>query len=249
MSDQTSPFESMELKREYLHEQIADSIQRMIAEKQLQIGTQLPSERDLSVMLGVSRATVREATRLLQERGLVEMKLGSGTYVTDIRGRVVADTIDRYLTFGTSSHEDLITFREMLEPEIAALAAERGAPGDMEPAKKLVDEMEDEFARDDIEHFPEADASFHELIAVATHNELVIAVARGLRGVMEAWFRAQHMKKRRAEGVAGHRRILDAIVMRDPNRAREEMRGHLAITRELYLGAGEARSVVPVGDR
>ena len=229
----------MELTREYLHEQIADAIQRMIAENQLQAGDQLPSERDLSVMLGVSRATLRDAICVLQERGLVEMRLGSGTYITPVSGMVVADSIRRYLVFGTSSYEELLMLRERLEPEIAALAAERATPEDLERIGQLAWEIEDRFASEDGEGYVQVDSSFHEALAEATHNELVAAVVGGLHGVMQAWVRAQFRTGRAEEGAFSHRPVWEAVVARDPNRAREAAQHHLAILRSILASVLE----------
>ncbi len=235
MSTQADLFQSLRLRRDHLHEQIADSIQDVITNNQLQPGTRLPSERDLAKMLGVNRATVREAIRSLQQRGLVEMRTGSGTFVTDMLGAVVAESIERYSVFGSCSHEELITFREILEPEMAALAATYATPEDLAQLEELVDEIEETFTKDDIASYTDADISFHAMLGVASHNELITAVFSGLEKVMRIWIQAQSETHRLEEGAWSHRQVYEGIVARDPDRAREAMRFHMRTTRMALL--------------
>ena len=118
MSVKADQFQFKKIVRKPLYEQIADDIQDMIALHKLVPGTQLPTERELAQQMGVNRTTVHQAVGLLQQRGLVEMKVGSGTYVIDMPPSVVADSIQRYFTFGNCSFQDLVTLRCILEPEM-----------------------------------------------------------------------------------------------------------------------------------
>ena len=235
MCSQTSQFEALSLRREHLRVQIAESIQQMIAAQQLQPGDQLPSERELARQLGVNRATLREGIRLLEQRGLVQMKVGSGTYITDVAQATVADSIERYFVFGSCSHEDLITLRDILEPEMAALAAERATAEDLARLRELVERMEVTFANNDIASYAAADAEFHEALALATHNRLISAIAGGLARLMRAWIQAQSESMRLEEGARSHRLVYEAIVARDPERARGAMRVHMRTTRATLL--------------
>ena len=126
-----------------LREQIADRIQDMIATNQLKPGEQLPSEREMAKSVGVNRGTVREAIRLLEQRGLIETHTGSGAYVVNVSSSTVTESIERYFAFGSCSHEDLIQLREILDPEISALAAERATTAEIESLHQLVDRIED----------------------------------------------------------------------------------------------------------
>jgi GntR family transcriptional repressor for pyruvate dehydrogenase complex len=242
------------LKREYLHQQIADKIQRMIAQNQLQPGNQLPSERELAKVFGASRPTVREAIRLLEQRGLLEMKLGSGSYVTEVQGTVLADSIDRYLTLGTSSHEEFLAFREMWEPEVAALAATCAEAEDLAKLERLAGQADAMEASGDTESYAAADASFHLALAEATHNRLFTAIGNGIHNVMKEWVRAQVAVRRRAEAAIGHhpaidadegenpgqaslrhRAVYEAVVARDPAGAKEAMRAHIDFARQTFI--------------
>ncbi len=230
MSDSSS-FADLSLRREHLREQIADSIEGMIAATRLQPGDRLPSERDLAHRLGVNRATLREGIRLLEQRGLVQMKVGSGTFISGMPRSLVSDSIERYLAFGDCSHEELVVVREILEPEIAALAARQADADDLALLRCILDRLEEAFEGQDVSAYAEVDASFHEALAAATHNRLLTAIANGMRKPMRAWIHTQSQSRRLEEGARSHRLVLEAITARDPDHARDAMRAHMRTTR------------------
>ena len=240
--DQSELFKSLGLRRKHLHEQIADSIQAMIAEGQLLRSSQLPPERELAKLLGVNRATVREAIRLLEQRGLVHMKVGDGTYVTEAMSfSVVADSIERQFVFGQCSHEDLVALREILEPGVAAMAALRATQEDLDEMKALIAQIEDNFAARDTAAQSRADTDFHLALAKATHNELIIAISIGLQQVMLKWMLTQTEAFHFGDGANSHRAVYDGIVARNPVQAREAMAFHMSTTRRSQLGLAGKR--------
>jgi GntR family transcriptional regulator, transcriptional repressor for pyruvate dehydrogenase complex len=239
--NQNDLFQSLNLKRQNLHERIAQAIQDMIAEDKLPRGSQLPPEREFAKLLGVNRTTLREAIHLLEQRGLVEMKAGSGTYVTDtISGSILADSIERQFVFGNCTHEDLVTLREIVEPGVAALAAARAEPEDLARLKDLAEQIEEAFVRGDSKANTEADVAFHDALAIATHNGAIIAISAGLHKAMLTSMLAQatiHIE----EGARSHRSVYEAIVARDPARAREAMEFHMTTTRRSQLSLTKGR--------
>jgi GntR family transcriptional repressor for pyruvate dehydrogenase complex len=230
-------FRSLELRRERLHEQIAQNIEEMIASDQLRPGDQLPTERELAKLLGVNRATVREGIRLLQQRGLVDMKVGSGTFVTNVPLSVVADSIERYLNHSSCTHEDLVALREILEPETAALAAVHATPEELARLSDLVQRVEETFAAMDVKNNAAADADFHQALAQATHNELIVAITAGLKKPMRDWLEAQGLAHRLEGGSRSHRTVCEAVAARDPQRARAAMNTHNQFTRSTLRAA------------
>jgi GntR family transcriptional repressor for pyruvate dehydrogenase complex len=224
-------FQSLQLRRERLNEQIAASIQEMIAVNRLKPGVQLPSERELARLMGVNRSTVREALRILEHRGLVTMRMGSGTYIADVPADTVSESIERYIVFGQSSHEELIKLREMLEPEIAATAAEQATDDDLMRLKELAAQIEVVFSAGAVADYARLDTDFHQALAEATHNALVIAIITGLRKVMQGWVLAQSATHRIEEGAHSHGRVAESVAARDPAAARQSMRYHNQIMR------------------
>src|SRR6266851_4660556 len=109
-----------------LYEQIVQQIEDSILKGDLKAGDQLPAERDLAQRFGVSRTAVREAVKALREKGLVEAYSGRGTFITDGTSQAIRQSLDRMMKFGQQyGSEHLVEVREILEPEIAALAASR----------------------------------------------------------------------------------------------------------------------------
>jgi GntR family transcriptional repressor for pyruvate dehydrogenase complex len=219
---------SCALETENLRDQIASLIERYVADKRLQAGDRLPSERELAKQLGVSRTPVREAIRLLEQRGLVEMRVGSGTYVIGISPSTVAESIERYCSLSECSFEDVVAVRGVLEPAIAALAAARATPEDLATLRELVEEIEESFSEGDMEGFTASDSEFHMALAVASHNDAMIAIAAGLHRLVRAWMRARWEVVRERRGAFSHRAVCEAVLARDPVRARSAMIVHEA---------------------
>lgn len=235
MTYSNNPFASFKIQRQHLHEQVADYIEEMIAEKQLKEGEQLPSERDLATMFGVNRGSIRQAISLLQHRGLVQSRLGSGTYITRVPGDILGESIERYVALGNCSHADLLDLREIFEPGSAALAARRATSEDLARLSELVEQIEAANTLDDLEHNIRADADFHEVLATATHNPLISAIMTGLQSAMRTWLKVQAEKDhgQLLDAVRGHRVIYNAIADHDPERARKAMRQHIGYARRL----------------
>lgn len=227
----TDLFQSLKVRRERLPEQIADNIEGIIAENQLEPGTRLPSERDLAQQLGVSRATISQAIRVLEQRGLVQIRVGSGMYVTDKAHSVFIDSMERLFVLHSCSPEDLMAFREILEPEAAALAAKCATPTDLASIKQLLEETEEAWQRGDARRHVMADSRFHEALARATHNELVYAAAAGIQRLLQSALHAQYRVSRNEQGVRSHRPIYQAIAAHDPEAARMMMQDHMRLTR------------------
>lgn len=183
----------------------------------------MPSERVLAERFRVSRVSVREALRLLEASGLVEIRHGDGARVrapTSAIGHLLAQRLEGL------SLRDLFEFRQIVEPEAAALAAERASPGHLRDLGKTLEGQ----ARhvQDPHGFLLLDMEFHRLIAVASANtvlqEIVVALNAGLR---ETRLRAMARRYDPLRSLEGHRRVLEALLSQNPSAAREAMRQHL----------------------
>ena len=215
---------------ENLRDQIAGLIERYVADKRLQAGDRLPSERELARRLGVSRTPVRGAIRLLEQRGLVNMRVGSGTYVIGISPSTVAESIERYCSLSGCSYEDVVKVKGVLEPEIAALAAARATPEDLARLGELVEEIDEALSEGDAEGFTASDAEFHVALAAASHNDAMIAIAAGLHRLVRAWMWARSEMNSEEPGRSyTHRTIYQAVSSRDPVLARGAMIVHEAL--------------------
>jgi GntR family transcriptional repressor for pyruvate dehydrogenase complex len=215
-----------------LYEQIVQQIEESILKGELSEGSQLPAERDLAKQFGVSRTAVREAIKALQEKGLVDAFPGRGTFVTNGTSNSMRRSLDRIIKSGEPDGlAYLVEVREILEPEIAALAAVRATDQDLAAMQESLDVMES--ARQDSDAFIEADLDFHLALAEAAANPIVLSLIDSIVGLL----REQRLRIFRIPGGPEcgqhhHMRILEAIQRHDPQEARAAMQAHLSQVRE-----------------
>jgi DNA-binding FadR family transcriptional regulator len=220
------PLQAVENKR--LYRQIADQIAALIARGEYGIGARLPPERDLAKQLGVSRPSVREALIALEVEGYVEVRVGSGVYVTGPQpepavaaaGRLPAD----------SGPFELIRARWMIEGECAALAAKHATKAQVRAMEEALDEME---AQRDNGTMPlVADRLFHLRIAEASGNSALVLVVKTLwdQRTGPLFLRLEHHFDTPALwtiAIREHRDVVAAIAKRDGAAARSAMRRHM----------------------
>ncbi|MFD5315807.1 FadR/GntR family transcriptional regulator [Streptomyces sp. NPDC127098] len=194
-------------------------------------GTSLPAEPGLCEAFGVSRTVVREAVKLLQEKGLVQVRQGAGTMVTPPSRWNMLDE----LVLGASIEEDesleilddLVVTRRLLESDMANVAAQLATDDVLDRLRTLVDEMDR--LVDDRVTYEEHDRAFHDTIMRASQNRIARAVVRSLEG--QVINTARYVgKTERALCVAsnqGHRRVYERVAAHDPSGAAEAMFDHI----------------------
>jgi GntR family transcriptional repressor for pyruvate dehydrogenase complex len=213
-----------------LYQQIVQQIEDSIFKGDLKEDEQLPAERELAHQFGVSRTAVREALKTLREKGLVEAYAGRGTFVTNEAARSMRHTLDRVIRSGTSEAVHLVEVREILEPEIAALAAQRADEDGRSAMRESVVVMD---AAHDAEGFIEGDLDFHLALAEAAGNPLILSLIDSIVGLLrEQRMRTYYIGGGPERGQYHHKRILEAIERGDPQAARDAMCAHLRQIRE-----------------
>jgi GntR family uxuAB operon transcriptional repressor len=226
------PLQLVEPKR--LYRQIADQLAQLIARGEFPAGARLPAERELAVSLGVSRTSVREAIISLEMSGLVEVRVGTGIFVTtppEGASRIGGDA-------GPGPFE-LLAARKLVEGEIAALAAKVATPADAAALQQSVERLEasvNDFSAREAE-----DRDFHLRLAKATGNGSLELVVAGLwEQRAELWGRLQrhfHTSALAERTIRDHGAIAAAVARNDPDAARAAMHRHLArVTREFQRG-------------
>ena len=220
------------IQSERLYEQIAEQVEQRILTGDLKVGDRLPPERELAEQFGVSRTAVREAVKALRQKGLVEIQPGRGTFITNGTSRAVRHSLDLLMKIGgTEGFSDLVEVREIIEPEIAALAAERATEEHIAALREAVVTMD--AALEDPDKFIEADLDFHLACAEATQNALIPALIDSIVDLLrEQRARIFRVAGGPQRGQFHHKRILDTIVRHDPGAARDAMRAHLRQVRE-----------------
>lgn len=207
---------------------VASALRRAIFDGELIHGDRLPSERRLAEREGVSRGTIRDALTALASEGLLEIRPGSGAYVT------FRETAEAASPILDASPLDLIDARFALEPHICRLSVLRATRADFDEFERLMDRMED--AEGDADDFAEADSAFHTALARSTRNELLIWMVGQIGEVRgeDEWLRMRKLTLNPAviaQYNREHRQLVNAIRSREPDRAAQLMKTHLETAR------------------
>lgn len=214
------------IKTERLYLKVAEQLSGLITDGTIKTGERLPSERELADQLGVSRPTIREAMIALEMSGVIEIRTGSGIYVTQKQVQQPAiDLGDK----GVGPFE-LLEIRFIVESEACALAAARITPEQIKALKEALAEMKEEEKRPDASE--QADWKFHHIIAEASQNSAIVNIVDWLWHLRNnSELSTSFMERLRKEGVhpsiEDHQKIILALEQRNPEKARAAMRNHI----------------------
>lgn len=210
---------------------VTEELVRRVVRGDYPPGSALPAEHALCATFSVSRTVIREAVKVLQEKGLVQIRQGSGTAVLPstswnlLDELVLAATIDDDATLGIL--DDLVVTRRLLEADMANVAA-RVAPADaVERMRELVDQMDG--LVEDPESYHEHDRAFHDTVMRASGNRIARAVVRSLEGqvINTARYMGRSERSMCEASNRGHRRIYERIAAGDPEGASDAMFAHI----------------------
>jgi GntR family transcriptional regulator, transcriptional repressor for pyruvate dehydrogenase complex len=214
----------------------ADACRRLIehlVDGQWAAGGRIPSERELCLQLSVGRASLREALKALEAMGMIDSRVGEGTFVCDR-----SEFLSRPLLWAItgSSYADvheIVEARVIMEVELAGFAAERATVEDVKAIAACLDEMR---GAGSLDYFLDADLDFHMCCARAGHNQILLNAVEMIRDVMRKWIaEVLRTEGSREHALAHHESIFLAITKQDPEAARAAMREHLEITGELLM--------------
>ncbi len=189
----------------------------------------LPGERSLAEQLGVSRSVVREATKRLEQQGMLEIQHGNGIKVVDRLHRPLSDSLSLLIPDMADRLQQLNETRLSIEPDAAAYAAERASKAQLRAFRRIHAELE---AAPDNDAAIQCDLAFHHAIADASGNLIYRLVLDSLGELGLASRLRTIGRVGKFTGIEHHEAILQAIEQRDPKAAREAMRFHI-------LAAGE----------
>jgi len=222
------------VRRTRVFEGVAQQIQRLIVDGALKPGERLPPERELASRLAVSRSSVRDAIRILELTGLVVPRQGEGTVVSDLSPESVAAPIASMLVRKRALIAELLDVRKMIEPALAARAAERASPEDVERLEEILDRQAAKAARG--ESTVEEDGEFHYQLALSAQNAVVRSILDVLMQLLrETRARSLQTPGRPRRSLEGHRRILAAIRRGDARGAERAVRKHLGEIEHIVM--------------
>ena len=200
------------LERESITEKVVDALRRSILSNELKPGIRLV-ERELSQKLGVSRAPIREAFRILEPEGLVNRSQKGGAFVTSPS----ADDLD-----------EIFTLRSVLESMAMRLAAKRITKDQLDQLRMIVEKMEDAAERDDINAYMEVDLDLHHLIWDYSGHKRLSNMLLTMEGPIRMFF-LMHTQVHLPlmEATKGHKKLISALAMKDSDRAERIMAEHI----------------------
>ena len=221
------------VRRNKVYEDVARQLERLILKK-LKPGDKLPSERELSEMLGVSRSSIRDAIRSLELVGMVEPRQGAGTIVKEVTADAVVNPLANALKLKEELVGELLDFRRMLEPPLAARAATHATVEDTSEMEEILNRQEEKLRRGE-STIPE-DTEFHYAIALASGNSVVLKVLDIIMDMLrDSRERSLQVEGRPQKSLTGHRRVLAAIKRHDAEAAKDAMRRHIEDVEEIVL--------------
>ncbi len=231
--DQAVKPEFETVRRNRIYEGIARQIEKMIAEK-MRPGDRLPPERQLADMFGVSRSSIRDAIRTLELSGLVEARQGLGTVVRERSSDAVLNPLTNVLVQKRKLVGELLDVRKMIEPPLAARAAQHATPDEVAEMENILRRQEEKMRAGDLAI--EEDNDFHYAIALAADNSVVLKVLDVLMDLLrDTRERSLQVEGRPERSMAGHREILAAIQHQDPAGAEAAMYRHIESVENIVL--------------
>ncbi|WP_170210460.1 FadR/GntR family transcriptional regulator [Saccharopolyspora antimicrobica] len=205
---------------------MAERLQRDLLERGLRPGDRLPTEPQLVERYEVSRTVIREAGRILEQRGLVDIRPGRGMTVSTPDGSAVARHYSLMLGMNTTTFQQLMETRLIIEVEVAALAAERRTAADLDELRASLERAEGN--AQDYQVCLEEDVRFHEILTRAGGNPFFSWFMDPVNTCLRESYRDEgSYLASLPQTFAEHRAILDAIAEGDPDAARRSSREHL----------------------
>jgi GntR family transcriptional regulator, transcriptional repressor for pyruvate dehydrogenase complex len=239
-------FELRAVGRSKLSDAIVDQILEGIRTGAFAPGTLLPPERSLAERFGVSRGSVREAIRLLEYAGILDVRTGRGTHVAEAGVSKAAALRAQAALLGEHSPLDLVVARRAIEPVCAGLAAANRSAADLKLLRRLLDEQESLWRRG--EETAEVDLAFHVTVASACRNPVLMLLYDRLAEIMRQDFWLDLRRRaRKSEGTAEryleqHRETLAAIERGDREAAQRSVDSHILTVEERLLDQVESGS-------
>ncbi|HEV2282511.1 MAG TPA: FadR/GntR family transcriptional regulator [bacterium] len=220
---------------------IIHQIKESIFGGELRPGHALPSEKELAEQFKVSRITVRDAMRVLESQGLIQIRVGArgGAFVARPSAAPVSESLTNMLRLKQATLRDLVEARLLVEPHVASIAAQRATPEDLRAMEAAIAAARGARTSGD-RYFIPSSVAFHLALAEAAKNPVLFFAVSSFRALfheaLAALLPADDMADR---AIADHQRILEAIGARDGGRARDLMHEHLSYFAARVDGAGK----------
>jgi GntR family transcriptional repressor for pyruvate dehydrogenase complex len=223
------------IRKTRLAEDIADRVRELILDGTFPTGQPLPGERQLAERFGVSRGSIRDAFRMLEMIGLLEMRHGQGTFPRELSVDRLVTPLASVLTNRRDLEAELMDVRRMFEPAVARVAAVRMTDEDLAELRRIVSVQ-----RRKVKAGQSAlveDTAFHAALARATGNTVVVRIMETLNDLLtESRRRALQQRSRPERSLQGHEAVVAALTRHDAEGAARAMHTHIDQIAEILLG-------------
>ena len=225
------------VKRVRLFESVIEAIKKMIAEDGFKPGDKFYSENILTQKLHVSRSSVREAVRMLEVTGQVNVKHGKGIFITDKMEREF-EGFSGWLKHNEQSIQDHFEVRLIIDPKAAGVAALKADEGDIAKMEEVCSDFNTNSGIGNTAGLIKCDEEFHLLLSKSTKNKTLHFLMKTMtKSLPEGWISSLHIPGRAEKTVSEHREILQAIKDRDTVKAEKAMKSHLEKALSDILGS------------
>ena len=205
-------------------------IKGMIASGELSPGSKLPAERDLAKQFHVNRASVRQVLKVLEMMGILTQRVGDGTYLSTSAEDILNEPLDFLVLLDDLSHHELFETRLIVEPELAARAAERATAEDLHALRAAVNSMQESGSTDER---LAADMAFHDAVFRASGNRICQILFKRIHRTVLTSMSQLSNRVALEQPLIYHKKIYAAIRAHDPESARQMMREHILDARSL----------------
>lgn len=230
------------IKNKKVYEFVIEQIQEMLLDGRLKVGDRLPSERDLTEQLGVSRTSIREAMRALEILGLVESRQGEGNFISGDLGDNIFQPLSVLFMLNQGKFENVLELREVLEIQSVSLAVDRATDKNIEELQALVSALNITENEAKAAHL---DAEFHYKIAEMTGNSLMLSLFKAISVLMEAFIKDARVRIH-SDPINHdllnmiHKSVCDGIAQRNRTKALSAMESHFTLINTYYLKAAKS---------
>jgi GntR family transcriptional repressor for pyruvate dehydrogenase complex len=219
-----------------LSELVRNQLEKAILSGEVKVNEQLPTEANLGASFGVSRTVIREALQRLEAQGLVQSRIGSGSYVAPYPMDQVKTAMGRFAALNQQADTflNLLDLRIVIETETCGRLAERHDADAISDLRTILGQMAQ--SREDLVQFAKADMDFHIRIAQASGNPFFPTILESLKGIGQAFSLATYESRAIIERTRrDHRAILQAVIDGDGETSRRRMHDHIAFSKTHYL--------------
>lgn len=233
---------------------VVQQIEELILGGVLRPGDRLPPERDLASDVDVSRPVLRDALKLLEQRGLVTARQGGGTYIADVIGPIFSEPIVKLIERHPGATADYLEFRRDIEALTASHAANRATDADRAILSDIIARMQVAYDAEDTEREAVLDADFHHAVGEAAHNVILLHTLRSCYRLLEngVFFNRQrlyHHPTARTTVLDQHKAIAERILAGDPDGARAASERHIDFVKAALAEAERLDSRNDISDR